>query len=104
MHFFDWAVEDYKTRLDNNCITVSDDHKVAIGVPLNNAVTLYEFYEASEDNLPPILKELLKPNDFRIKDESLDGSLTGMWLQHYKSSIIGPGNTPLGKLIENAFS
>ncbi len=99
MHFFDWAVEDYKTRLDKNCITVSDDHKVAIGVPLNNAVTLYEYYEASEEILPPILKELLKPNDFKPKDTSLNG----MWLQHYKSSIIGPSNTPLGKLIENAF-
>ena len=73
---------------------------VAIGVPLNNAVTLYEYYEASKEILPPILKELLTPNYFKPKDRSL----TGMWLQHYKSSIISPGNKPLGKLIGNAFS
>ena len=33
-----------------------------------------------------------------------DKIYTGIWLQHYKSSIISPGNKPLGKLIENAFS
>jgi hypothetical protein len=104
MHFFDWAVEDYIKRLGEKGITVSEKHKVAMGVPLNNAVTLYEYYESNSDEAKGLLKELLTPNDFKKKGKSLDGSLTGMWLQHYKSSIIGPGNTPLGKLIENAFS
>ena len=75
--------------------------QVAIGIPLNNAVTLYEYYESNSHEAKGLLKELLTPNHFKTKD--IDISLTGMWLQHYKSSIIGPSNTPLGKLIENAF-
>ncbi len=101
MHFFDWAVENYLERLIKMGITVSEEHKVAIGIPLNNAVTLYEYYESNSHEAKGLLKELLTPNHFKTKD--IDISLTGMWLQHYKSSIIGPSNTPLGKLIENAF-
>jgi len=100
IHFFEWAVEDYIKRLNDSNIKVSDDHKVAIGVPLNNAVTLYEYYESNNHEQKGLLKELLTPNNFNKKDKIY----TGIWLQHYKSSIISPGNKPLGKLIENAFS
>ena len=99
MHFFEWAVEDYLKRLDKTDISVSDNHKVAIGVPLNNSVTLYEYYESNSPENKVLLKELLTPNNFQKKGINY----TGMWLQHYKSSIISPGNKPLGKLIENAF-
>ncbi|MBM3455805.1 MAG: hypothetical protein FJX80_11755 [Bacteroidetes bacterium] len=100
IHFFEWAVEDYLKRLKTSDIQVSDDHKVAIGVPLNNAVTLYEYYESQKSEGKGLLKELLTPNNFKLKNEIYNGT----WLQHYKSSIISPGNKPLGKLIENAFS
>ena len=100
MYFFEWAVEDYLKRLIEKDITVSDNHKVAIGVPLNNAVTLYEYYESEPPINKGLLKELLTPNNFKPKNNNY----TGIWLQHYKSSIISPGNKPLGKLIENAFS
>lgn len=100
IHFFEWAVEDYLDRLKDSGIEVSDDHKVAIGVPLNNAVTLYEYYELQKPEDKGLLKELLTPNNFKTKNKIYNG----IWLQHYKSSIISPGNKPLGKLIENAFS
>ena len=100
IHFFEWAVEDYLDRLKDSGIEVSDDHKVAIGVPLNNAVTLYEYYEFQKPEDKGLLKELLTPNNFKTKNNIYNG----IWLQHYKSSIISPGNKPLGKLIENAFS
>ncbi|MFN5318018.1 MAG: hypothetical protein ACK5CY_04170 [Bacteroidia bacterium] len=100
IHFFEWAVEYYLKRLKENKIEVSDNHKVAIGVPLNNAVTLYEYYESQKPKPKGLLKELLTVNNFNEKNKNCNG----IWLQHYKSSIISPGNKPLGKLIENAFS
>lgn len=100
IHFVEWAVADYLDRLKKSKIEVSDDHKVAIGVPLNNAVTLYEYYESNNHEVKGLLKELLTPNDFNKKAKIY----TGIWLQHYKSSIISPGNKPIGKLICNAFS
>ena len=100
MYFFEWAMENYLERLKKKDIKVSDDHKVAIGVPHNNAVTLYEYYESKKpEEDKGLLKELLTPNNFEKKDNKY----IGIWLQHYKSSIISPGNKPLGKLIENAF-
>ena len=99
IYFFEWAVEDYIKRLNDSNIKVSDDHKVAIGVPLNNAVTLYEYYELNKPKID-LLKYLLTPNNFEKKNTNC----TGLWLQHYKSSIISPGNKPIAKLIENAFS
>ena len=100
IYFFEWAVEDYLKRLSENDIYVSNEHKVAIGVPLNNAVTLYEYYELNKTEKKDLLKYLLTPNDFEKKNTNC----TGLWLQHYKSSIISPGNKPIAKLIENAFS
>lgn len=100
IHFFEWAFEDYLLRLKNSNIEVSKNHKVAIGIPLNNAVTLYEYYELKKTNTIDFLSNLLTTNDFQNKNKNY----TGLWLQHYKSSIISPGNKPIGKLIENAFS
>lgn len=104
IHFFEWAVEDYLNRLKQLGINIYENHKVAIGVPLNNAVTLYEYYEKNKDKganqVKYLLKNLLTHNDFANKDERF----AGIWLQHYKSSIINPANKPFGKLIENAFT
>ena len=100
VHFFEWALKIYLFKLGERID--KKKHKIAIGIPLKNAVTLYEYDSEKLD--------WFDHNDFSCinfsEEHSFDPKNTkpdGLWVQKYKNCIIGSSNTPSDKLMEIAF-
>lgn len=98
IHFFDWALEIYLSKLGEKIN--KDDHKLAIGIPLKNAVTLYE-YAAKNNEWPgnDLDKKFCAPHVFDHNNPKKEG----LWVQQYKNCIIGSSNTPSSDLMKLAF-
>ena len=96
VHFFEWAVEKY---LDQVSIVPTESHLLAVGIPLNNAITLYEHYAAHG---PLVFKginiDFNAPHSLTISDKK-----EGLWIHLYKNCIISSSNTPTGDLMKLAF-
>jgi len=45
VHFFEWGIENYIKQAE---ISKDKKHRIAIGIPLNNAITLYEYFAAKK--------------------------------------------------------
>ena len=81
------------------------EHKIAIGIPLKNAVSIYEQaqYEQAQNNNMWLGFELDKnfcdAHNFNKTNKKPDG----LWVQPYKNCIIGSSNTPSGELMKLAF-
>jgi hypothetical protein len=95
VHFFEWAIENYFSKVKKT----EGEHKLAVGIPLNNAITLYEYYD---DNT-------IKSIDFELKFNNphskgiIKQKKAGLWIQPYKNCIISTSNTPNGDLMKLAF-
>ena len=97
VHFFEWALEIYLFKLNGK---FEKKHKIAIGIPLKNAVTIYEHAHMYEnwpgyelDNNFCTVHIFHKENPKKV----------GLWVQPYKNCIIGSSNTPSGDLMKLAF-
>jgi len=97
VHFFEWALEIYLFKSKNKIC--SDNHKLAIGIPLKNAVTLYEYAEEEKGWPKQIGTNFCAPHQFNETNKKL----VGLWVQQYKNCIIGSSNTPSGDLMKLAF-
>ncbi len=99
VHFFEWAVANYKMK---DKISRDDKHKIALGIPLNNAITLYENYnpkgilEFGEHENQKILFN--DPHYIDFKNKKI-----GLWIQPFKNCIISTSNTPNAELMKLAF-
>jgi len=97
VHFFEWAVEKY---IDQVSIVSTKPHRLAVGIPLNNAITLYEHYEAHG---PLVFKgnkiEFNAPHSLPFSAKKV-----GLWIHAFKNCIISRSNTPTGDLMELAFA
>lgn len=98
VHFFEWALEIYLFKLNEKFET--EDHKIAIGIPLKNAISIYEHAKNNNDwpgyELDINFCDAHNFNDTYTKPE-------GLWVQPYKNCIIGSSNTPSGELMKLAF-
>lgn len=98
VHFFEWALEIYAFKLGEKFNR--NNHKIAIGIPLKNAVTIYEHAQKNADwpefNLKNNFCAAHNFNESYNKPE-------GLWVQSYKNCIIGSSNTPSGELMKLAF-
>lgn len=101
VHFFLWALDDYKEKL-NDKLTFAE-HKFAIGIPLTNAITLYEYFNTLDGKKD--LKEIgFAKMDFCKRNEINNEKEPGLWLPLFKNYIMGSSNTsPDAKLISIAF-
>lgn len=100
VHFFEWAVEAYKL---NNEFSNDVKHNIAIGIPLNNAISLYEYYAAPDKSL-----EFGKHNNLKILFNAphtidLVNKKSGLWIHPYKNCVISTSNTPNAELMKLAF-
>lgn len=99
LHFFEWAVINYKLK---DKISTNKKHKIALGIPLNNAITLYENYtpigilEFGEHENQKVLFNDSHSIDFKNKK-------IGLWIQPFKNCIISTSNTPNAELMKLAF-
>jgi hypothetical protein len=99
VHFFEWAIENYKQQVK---ISDKQKHKIAIGIPLNNAITLYEKYDpqkivefGSHDNQKILFNE---PHSMGFANKKL-----GLWIHAFKNCVISISNTPNSELMKLAF-
>jgi len=97
VHFFEWALEIYMFKSKGKIC--SDNHKLAIGIPLKNAVTLYEYAEEIKGWPKQIETNFCAPHQFNETNKKQ----VGLWVQQYKNCIIGSSNTPSGDLMKLAF-
>ena len=97
VHFFEWALEIYLFKLNGK---FEKKHKIAIGIPLKNAVTIYEHAHMYE-NWPGYELD----NNFCAAHifDAVNSKKVGLWVQPYKNCIIGSSNTPSGDLMKLAF-
>ena len=100
VHFFEWAIKIYLFKLNGSVINHS--HKLAFGIPLKNAITLYEYSRSNKDWFCE-LTGFHEYNFLQTHDLSAFAPEEGLWLQIYKSCIIGSSNTPSGSLMKIAF-
>ena len=100
VHFFEWALKIYIFKLGERID--KDNHKIAIGIPLKNAVTLYE-YHSEETNW--FVDNYISCIDFSEGHSfnATNKKPLGLWVQQYKNCIIGSSNTPSGQLMKIAF-
>ena len=98
MHFFEWALEIYLSRIGEN--SINENHKIAIGIPLKNAVSIYE--HAQNNAMWPGFKLDRNFCDAHNFNETYKKP-EGLWVQPYKNCIIGSSNTPSGDLMKLAF-
>jgi hypothetical protein len=93
VYFFEWAIENYQKSLK-----FSNNHKLAVGIPLKNAITLYEHYIVNEFKLGNQPINFCEPHNIHpnLKKE-------GLWIQSYKNCVISTSNTPNGDLMKIAF-
>lgn len=100
VHFFEWALKIYIFKLGDRID--KDNHKIAIGIPLKNAVTLYEYHSEETnwfvDNYISCI-DFSEGHSFNAKNKKP----LGLWVQQYKNCIIGSSNTPSGQLMKIAF-
>jgi hypothetical protein len=101
VHFFEWAIANYKKSQAR--ISDKQKHKIAIGIPLNNAITLYEKYAPQEivefgnhDNQNISFNE---QHSIEFKDKNI-----GLWIHLFKNCIISTSNTPNAELMKLAFN
>jgi hypothetical protein len=98
VHFFEWALKIYLFKLKGRIDT--ENHKIAIGIPLKNAVTLYEYHSEKTNWFNYFFSKInfSEQHNFneKVKPE-------GLWVQQYKNCIIGSSNTPSGQLMRMAF-
>jgi hypothetical protein len=98
VHFFEWAIENYKKIVG---FSNEQKHKIAIGIPLNNAITLYEKYEGE------ILKFGCHENQNILFNEphsiKLANKKVGLWIHPFKNCVISTSNTPNSELMKLAF-
>jgi hypothetical protein len=98
VHFFEWAIENY---IKNAKIASHKKHKIAIGIPLNNAISLYEYYapnkilEFGKDENLQILFNAPHSIDFAKKK-------SGLWIHPFKNCVISTSNTPNAELMKLA--
>ena len=96
VHFFEWAVEKY---LRQASVVTTGPHQLAIGIPLNNAITLYEHYAA---NGPLVFNgvhiDFNAPHSIPFSDKKV-----GLWIHAFKNCIISSSNTPTADLMKLAF-
>ena len=98
VHFFEWAIENY---IKNAKIASQKKHKIAIGIPLNNAISLYEYYapdkilEFGTDENLQILFNAPHSIDFAKKK-------SGLWIHPFKNCVISTSNTPNAELMKLA--
>lgn len=100
VHFFEWALKIYIFKLGDRID--KKKHKIAIGIPLKNAVTLYEYHSEKPDWFVDNYFSCInfsERHSFDPKNKKPDG----LWLQQYKNCIIGSSNTPSGQLMKIAF-
>jgi hypothetical protein len=100
VYFFEWAIEFYKLKAE---ISNEQLHKIAIGIPLNNAITLYEklapqeFVEfGNHDNQKILFNE---PHSIGFANKKL-----GLWIHQFKNCVISTSNTPNAELMKLAFN
>ena len=97
VYFFEWALENYIMKFK---ISTKEKHKIALGVPLNNAITLYEYYAQQKEvkfcNNQNILFNAPHSVNFENKK-------TGLWIHPFKNCIISISNTPNADLMKLAF-
>jgi hypothetical protein len=98
VHFFEWALDNYKRKVN---ISDKQKHKIAIGIPLNNAITLYENYASNEivefgyhQNQKILFPE---PHSIEFKNKKL-----GLWVHQFKNCVISTSNTPNSELMKLA--
>jgi hypothetical protein len=93
VHFFEWAKDAYleSIKLD----TLQKDHQFAVGIPLNNAITLYEYFHDSKEECYEKFCTLNNPTENKLE---------GLWLPLYKNCIMGTSNTPSGELLRRHFN
>lgn len=98
VYFFEWALEIYLFRLGKKSINVN--HKIAIGIPLKNAVSIYE-HAQNKAKWPrfKLDRNFCDAHNFNETNKKPDG----LWVQPYKNCIIGSSNTPSGDLMKLAF-
>jgi hypothetical protein len=100
VHFFEWAIENFKSQAK---ISSEQNHKIAIGIPLNNAITLYEKYAPQEivefgthENQKILFNE---PHSIEFANKKL-----GLWIHPFKNCVISTSNTPNSELMKLAFN
>ena len=99
VHFFEWAIENYIKQAK---ISKGEKHKIAIGIPLNNAITLYEYF-ATKKNVEFGRQENKKiafndPHSIELNDKK-----SGLWIHPFKNCVISTSNTPNAELMKLAF-
>lgn len=96
VHFFEWALDNYMKKIES--INSTEKHKIALGIPLNNAISLYEYY--CEIDLKFGDKEIgfNAAHSVQFKKKKL-----GLWIHSFKNCIISTSNTPNGELMKLAF-
>ena len=98
VHFFEWALKIYIFKLGDRID--KNNHKIAIGIPLKNAVTLYEYDKINTKWFKDYFYvNFSEPHRFDAKNKKSEG----LWVQQYKNCIIGSSNTPSGQLMRMAF-
>ena len=99
VHFFEWGIENYIKQAE---ISKDKKHRIAIGIPLNNAITLYEHFAAKK-----IVKfgchknqkiSFNDPHSIDFKDKK-----SGLWIHPFKNCVISTSNTPNAELMKLAF-
>jgi hypothetical protein len=100
VHFFEWAIENYKNRVK---FSENKKHQIAVGIPLNNAITLYEYFNIGETvNFGESLNEKILFNEGHSID--FKNKKIGLWIHPYKNCIISTSNTPNAELMKLAFN
>ena len=100
VHFFEWGIENYIKQAE---ISKDKKHRIAIGIPLNNAITLYEHFAAKK-----IVKfgchknQKISFNDPHSIDFKKDKK-PGLWIHPFKNCVISTSNTPNAELMKLAF-
>jgi hypothetical protein len=96
VHFFEWAFEKY---LEQASVVTTGPHQLAVGIPLNNSITLYEHYESHGPLVfNGINIDFNAPHSIPFSDKKL-----GLWINPFKNCIIASSNTPTADLMKLAF-
>ena len=98
VHFFEWAIDNYKNQVK---FSKEPKHKIAIGIPLNNAITLYEEYDEKDVEFGHHGNPKISFNErHSIK---LTNKKVGLWIHPFKNCVISTSNTPNSELMKLAF-
>lgn len=95
VHFFEWARDSYLKMIPRS---PAKGHKLAIGIPLNNSITLYEYYSSNELMFGKTKIEFNAPHTFNMENKK-----PGLWFHPYKNCVIDTSNNPNGELMKLAF-